>query len=74
MAQSLDEIQSIELTLWERLSEQDWLANLANKLSELRWLLPKFPAHDREFREAGSVLELGAGEGWSSCVVKHLYP
>ena len=74
MARSLDKIQNPELALWGRLKDQDWLGNLANKLSELRWLLPKFPIHDQEFREAGSVLELGAGEGWSSCVVKRLYP
>jgi SAM-dependent methyltransferase len=74
MVQSIAEIQQIELAVWDHLKHQDWLENLANKLSELRWLLPKFSLYERQFRGAQSVLELGAGEGWSSCVVKRLYP
>jgi SAM-dependent methyltransferase len=74
MAQSIEEIQRIELELWDELKNEDWLGNLSNKLSELRWLMPKFTAYDQQFRNAGAVLELGGGEGWSSCVVKRLYP
>lgn len=74
MARSIEEIQSVELALWDQLKDQDWLANLSNKLSELRWLQPKFALYDRKFRNARSVLELGGGEGWSSCVLKRLYP
>jgi len=74
MAKDIEELQSIELALWEQLKDQDWLANLANKLSELRWLLPRFSQYDQRFRNARAVLELGAGEGWASCVVKRLYP
>jgi SAM-dependent methyltransferase len=71
---SIEEMQSAEVALWDQLKNQDWLDNLANKLSELRWLLPKLSFHDERFRDASSVLELGAGEGWASCVVKRLYP
>jgi len=74
MEKSIEEIQDIEIAVWEELTNQDWLANVANKLSELRWLLPKFPLYKKEFKNAQSVLELGAGEGWASCVIKHLYP
>ena len=74
MAQSIEEIQRVELSLWDQLRDQDWLSNLSNKLSELRWLQPRFAFHDRKFREASNVLELGGGEGWSSCVLKRLYP
>lgn len=74
MSRNIEEIQSIELAVWDELKHQDWLDNLANKLSELRWLLPKFSVYDAEFRESHSILELGAGEGWASCVVKRLYP
>jgi hypothetical protein len=74
MAQSIEEIQSIELALWDVHKNEDWLANLSNKLSELRWLMPKFNSYDKQFRDANTVLELGGGEGWSSCVVKRLYP
>jgi SAM-dependent methyltransferase len=71
---SIEEIQVIELEVWDQLKNQDWLDNLSNKLSELRWLLPKFSLYERKFREAHSVLELGGGEGWASCVVKRLHP
>ncbi len=74
MDRTIEEAQKIELALWDQLEDQDWLGNLANKLSELRWLLPKFTLYRREFENAHSVLELGGGEGWASCVVKHLYP
>lgn len=74
MAQSIEEIQNIELALWDVHKNEDWLANFSNKLSELRWLLPKFTSYDQQFRRAHTALELGAGEGWSSCVVKYLYP
>lgn len=71
---SIEEMQNAEVALWDQLKDQDWLDNLANKLSELRWLLPKLSFHTKRFRDASSVLELGAGEGWASCVVKRLYP
>lgn len=71
---SVEERQSAEVALWDQLKDRDWLDNLANKLSELRWLLPKLSFHDKRFRDASSVLELGAGEGWASCVVKRLHP
>lgn len=71
---TFEEAERIELAVWDQLKNQDWLENLANKLSEMRWLLPKLSRYDRRFRQARSVLELGAGEGWASCVVKHLYP
>jgi SAM-dependent methyltransferase len=74
MAKSIEEIQTIELALWDELRDQDWLSNLSNKLSELRWLQPKFSFYDQKFRDAGTVLELGGGEGWASCVVKRLHP
>jgi len=74
MIQSIEEIQSIELALWHVHKNEDWLANLSNKLSELRWLMPKFAIYDNKFRAATTILELGGGEGWSSCVAKRLYP
>src|ERR1700727_1022015 len=74
MARNIEDIQSAEIAVWNHLKNQDWLENLANKLSELRWLLPKFSLYNQKFREAHSVLEVGAGEGWASCVVKRLYP
>jgi ubiquinone/menaquinone biosynthesis C-methylase UbiE len=36
--------------------------------------MPKFTSYEQQFQGANSILELGGGEGWSSCVVKRLYP
>jgi len=74
MAKSIEEMENVELALWDQIKDQDWLANLSNKLSELRWLQPKFAFYDRKIRNAHSVLELGGGEGWGSCALKRLYP
>lgn len=74
MAKDIEGLQHIELALWEQLKDQDWLANLANKLSEMRWLLPRFAEYTQLFGKAQSILELGAGDGWASCVAKRLYP
>ena len=52
MIQSVEEIQSVELALWEVHKNEDWLANLSNKLSELRWLMPKFTAYNQQFQGA----------------------
>ena len=69
---NIEELQSIELAVWDKLQHEDWLSNLSNKFSELRWLLPKLTAHEGKFH--GSILELGAGEGWASSVVKRMHP
>lgn len=74
MTQSVKEMEDIELAVWDKLQDLGWLDNLSNKLSELRWLLPKFDLYEPQFREARTVLELGGGEGWAACVVKHLFP
>jgi ubiquinone/menaquinone biosynthesis C-methylase UbiE len=71
---SVEEMENIEIAVWEKLKDLAWLDNLSNKMSELRWLWPKFSLYDQHFQKAQAVLELGGGEGWASCVVKHLYP
>jgi ubiquinone/menaquinone biosynthesis C-methylase UbiE len=71
---SIEEIHRVEIELWKEIRQQDWLDNLSNKMSEFRWLRPRLSLYERKFRDARSVLELGGGEGWASCLVKHLYP
>lgn len=44
---------------------------LTHKLAEARVLLEKLDRFDAELREARTVLELGAGQGWASCIFKH---
>ena len=43
---------------------------LTHKLAEARVLLEKLDCFDAELREARTILELGAGQGWASCIFK----
>jgi SAM-dependent methyltransferase len=44
------------------------------KMSEARVLLQCLDRYDATFGRATRILELGAGQGWASCVVKRRYP
>lgn len=42
-----------------------------NKMSEARVVLEKLDAYRDFFVEAQVIVEIGAGQGWTSCIVKH---
>jgi ubiquinone/menaquinone biosynthesis C-methylase UbiE len=42
-----------------------------NKMSEARIVLEKLDAHREVFEAADVILEIGAGQGWTSCIVRH---
>lgn len=44
---------------------------LTQKLSEAAVVVEKLQRYGPLFRRAGTVLELGGGQGWVSCMVKH---
>lgn len=44
------------------------------KAGEARWLRDKLEHYKAEFSRAATILELGAGQGWASCIVKRLFP
>ncbi len=78
MGKATAELQSSELAFWDDFQRKktggDWLGNVSNKFSEMRWLAPKFATHQKIFAAAQSALELGGGEGWASCALKRLFP
>lgn len=47
---------------------------LTNKMSEARVLLEKFDGFGRLFEDARVVVELGAGQCWTSCMVRKRFP
>jgi SAM-dependent methyltransferase len=74
----LEEQEARELAFWRREAANETpggeLRTLLIKLAEAEWLVDRLERHERLFAEAGTVLELGAGEGWGSAMVKRLYP
>jgi len=54
--------------------EADSVESFIHKMSEARVLLEELQYHHIYFTRASSILELGAGQGWASCLVKKLFP
>jgi len=75
---NLDAKERIEIDYWkdsrEENPEADSLHAIITKFSEARVLLPKLRRYQAEFARAGTILELGAGQGWASCIVKRQFP
>jgi SAM-dependent methyltransferase len=67
-----------ELRFWEESEtespQSDSIENILNKAAGARVFLEKLGAYSSLFANARSILELGAGQCWASCIVKRLYP
>ncbi|HET7130907.1 MAG TPA: class I SAM-dependent methyltransferase [Gammaproteobacteria bacterium] len=72
------EKQRIEIEYWrdsptERPGAES-LDNLLNKMAEARIFVAYLGKLRHLLVESGTVVELGAGQGWSSCIYKKLHP
>lgn len=76
--QPLYDDEQVEIDYWEKsptecpLSES--IENLINKFGDAGVLLERLAMHRLLFQRAVTIVELGAGQGWASCVVKGQYP
>jgi SAM-dependent methyltransferase len=70
--------EAIEIGFWETSPIErpgsGSLENLLMKSAEARVLVEKLPTFAPLFARASSILELGGGQGWASCIVKRTYP
>jgi len=48
----------------------DSIENLVNKLTDAPVFLEAFARHHERFERAARILEIGAGQGWASCLIK----
>lgn len=75
---SLTEKEEIEIQFWKNSPIEspgaETIENLVNKFCEARVFLAKLDYFHQHFEQATSILELGAGQGWASCIVKHTFP
>jgi SAM-dependent methyltransferase len=74
----LVERQRIEIQNWKQSAtegpESDSVLNFLKKAGDARVLLDLVNRYRGQFEGAGAVLELGAGWGWASCLIKRLFP
>jgi hypothetical protein len=77
-SRELAERQGIEIRHWQQsVTEEpgsDPVLNFIKKAGDVRILLDLIGRFRPVFEGAASVLELGAGQGWASCMVKRLFP
>ena len=70
--------EAIEIEFWEKSEiecpSSDSLANILMKAAEARVFVEKLEKFNSLFSRAETVLEIGGGQCWASCVVKRLYP
>lgn len=71
--------QKIEIEFWRdsehESPESDSIHNIVDKVSDAGVLLDCLNRHQEKLISSnGRVLELGAGQGWASCVYKRLFP
>jgi SAM-dependent methyltransferase len=65
--------QHREVEYW-RSSREEGPENIVNKANEAAILLDLLKLYRADFARAKNILELGAGQGWASCIVKRQYP
>ena len=67
-----------EIKYWEHSEiespNSDSIEAILLKTSEARVFLEKLSAYSELFKKAESILELGGGQCWASCIVKRLFP
>ena len=70
--------EAVEIDYWKNSEHEkpdsNSIYNLVLKAVEARVLLTKLETYGNVFSTAGTIVELGAGQAWGSCVVKYLFP
>jgi protein-L-isoaspartate O-methyltransferase len=73
----ISEKEKLEIDFWrDSVAENPnefTIGNIVNKMGECAVLLDIVNGHESLFRNATSILELGGGQGWASCVIKRLF-
>ena len=77
-SRELAERQRREIDYWRQSQtegpESDLVLSFLKKAADARILLDLISRYRQIFEGSGTVLELGAGQAWASCLVKRLFP
>lgn len=75
---NIESKQKIEIEFWrdseQESPESESILNIINKASDAGVFLDCLNRHHDKLATIGNILELGAGQGWASCVYKRFFP
>jgi SAM-dependent methyltransferase len=75
---SLTQKQEIEISFWKNSPTEspknESISNIINKISDAEVFIDCLNRFKEYHSQTGKVLELGAGQGWASCIYKKMYP
>jgi len=75
---SLRKREEIEIEYWKKSPTENpyqfSVRNLQNKLKETVILKNKIKYYNNYFQKSSKILEIGAGQGWASCILKIKFP
>lgn len=74
---NIQEKEQIEIDFWKNSLHENQdnfsIYNIVNKLSEAKVFLEKIEKYKQFFVASSTILEIGAGQGWASCILKKLF-
>ena len=75
---NITEKQKSEIEYWRdsehESPESDSIYNIINKMGEAVVFVDCINRYLDRFRVAEKILEIGAGQGWASCIYKRMFP
>lgn len=70
--------EQVEIDFWKNSIEENptkfSVPNIINKFKEADIFIEKIVNYSNHFKTANNILEIGGGQGWASCMLKHYYP
>ncbi len=74
----VDYKEKTEIEIWRHrkleASARLFVENLLGQARDASLFWEKLQEYDQKFDQAATILELGAGQGWASCILKKLWP
>ena len=78
MQTNLEQRQQVEIDYWKdsptERPESESIENIVNKVADTEVFLQCINAYRGVFERSHTIVEIGAGQGWASCVVKRMFP
>ncbi len=75
---NIESKEKLEIDFWKNSAEENPIVfsipNLINKFKEIELFYEKIIIYQSTWKHANKVLEIGGGQGWAGCLLKHFFP